>query len=138
MLKCFECGKELGILDRYRHPVEGKEKIICSYCWDIIENSESRYSNFILDSVTKKDIGFICFILIKVEPTFEMETYNKIKNLPEVIEIHPIIGMYDFIVKISVENYNELGTYIVNNIRKINGITSTNTLTGVFSLTGIK
>jgi DNA-binding Lrp family transcriptional regulator len=138
MIKCSECGKDLDILEEYRHPVEGRKKIVCSTCWNKIDDSESRYTNFILDHVNKTSMGPICFVLIKVAPSFEKESYNKLINLPEIIEIYPLIGMYDFIVKIKAKNSNELGNYIINNIRRVNGITSTNTLTGAFSLTGIK
>jgi len=137
MLKCSECGKDLDIIERYYHPVEGRKKIVCSGCWIKIENSENKYTSFILDHVNKTDIG-ICFILIKVAPTFEKEVYDKLINLPKIIEIYPIIGNYDFIVKIKAENSDDLTNYIVNSVRRINGITSTNTLTGTFSLTGIR
>jgi DNA-binding Lrp family transcriptional regulator len=136
MLKCSECGKGLNLLKAYRHPVEGKEKIVCGCCWDKVKDSECRYTSFILDHVKKTGIGFICFILIKVAPTFETDAYNKLKNLPETIEICPLMGKYDFIVKTGAENFDELGSYIVNTIRKIDGITSTKTLTGAYSLAG--
>ena len=138
MVKCSRCGKDLSILEGYRHPIEGRKKLVCSICWDIIENNETRYTNFVSNCFNKKDVGFICFVLIKVTPTFEGEIYNKLINLPEIIEIYPLVGKYDFIVKIRSENSDELGKYIVNDIRRINGITSTKTLTGSFSLTGIR
>lgn len=133
---CSECEKKLGILEGYRHPIEGNTKLVCKNCWDKIEVSEKRYSNFILEHINTTNIGFIYFILIKVAPTFEIETYNKLSNLLEIIEVYPLMGLYDFIVKIRAENSDELGKYVVNNIRKIDGITNTKTLLGTYSLTG--
>lgn len=138
MHKCSECEKELGILEGYRHPVEGKNKLVCKSCWNKIEESEKRYTSFLLDHINKTSIGLIYFILLKVAPTYEMEVYTKIINLPEVIEIYPLMGMYDFIIKIRAEDSDELGKYVVNTIRRINGVTSTKTLYGAFSLTGIE
>jgi DNA-binding Lrp family transcriptional regulator len=133
---CSECEKKLGMLEGYRHPVEGSTKLVCKNCWDKIEVSENKYSNFLLEHINKTNIGVIYFILIKVAPTFEIKTYNKLFNLPEIIEVYPLMGSYDFIVKIKAENSDELGKYVVNNIRKIDGITNTKTLLGTFSLTG--
>ena len=138
MIKCSECGKNLNVLEGLRHPVEGRKKIVCSNCWNKISDSENRYTSFILNHINKKDIGLECFVLIKVAPGFEKESYSKLINLPKVIEVNPLMGKYDFIVKIKAENYDELGHYVVNNIRRVSGIVSTNTLTGTFSLTGIK
>ena len=138
MHKCSECEKALGILEGYRHPVEGKKKLVCKSCWNKIEQSEKKYTNFILKSIKKTDIGFIYFILIKVAPTFEMKIYKTLFNLPEIIEVYPLMGMYDFILKIRAENSDRLGKYVVNTIRRINGITKTKTLCGTFSLTGIE
>lgn len=138
MKKCSECKKELEIFGGYRHPVEGREKIVCKECWTKIENSEKNFTDFILNRINKTKIGIIYFVLIKVAPTFEIEIYNKLFNLPEIVEVYPLLGMYDFIVKIIAENSDELGKYVVNTIRRTDGISKTKTLCGTFSLTGIE
>jgi DNA-binding Lrp family transcriptional regulator len=138
MTECSECGKKLGILEGYRHPAEGWKKFVCNNCWYRLESSEMRYTSFILNHINKTGIGSICFVLIKIAPKLEKEAYGKLSDLPEIIELHPLFGSYDCIAKIKAENSDKLGNFIVSNIRTIDGITSTKTLTGTFSLTGKK
>ena len=62
--------------------------------------------------------------------------YNNLIEFPEIIELHPLLGWYDIIIKIKIENPKKLGDFVLNKLRKIKGITDTRTLTGSFSLTG--
>jgi len=62
--------------------------------------------------------------------------YNNLINLPEILELHPILGWYDIIIKIRIDDSKKLGNFVLNKIRTINGVTSTRTLTGSFSLKG--
>jgi hypothetical protein len=39
MKKCDECGEELGFLGGYYHPIMGKEYLLCTHCFDIVEKS---------------------------------------------------------------------------------------------------
>jgi len=131
---CSECGKKLGVLDGYRHPVDGKKKCVCGKCWDKLEKSEKEYSNFIINSLKRTDTGLICFVLISAAPTYEQKICKKLSNLPEIIEFYPLLGWYDLIAKIKAKDPDELGSLITNNIRTIEGIKNTRTLTGAFSL----
>ncbi|MFW6120262.1 MAG: Lrp/AsnC ligand binding domain-containing protein [Petrotogales bacterium] len=70
------------------------------------------------------------FILVNASPAKEHEVYNKLLEIPEIIELHPLFGEYDLIAKIEVENFERLGTLILNNIRTINGVIDTKALTG--------
>ena len=36
MENCSECGKKLRFLEGYRHPILGKEYLLCSNCYDLI------------------------------------------------------------------------------------------------------
>jgi DNA-binding Lrp family transcriptional regulator len=40
-----------------------------------------------------------------VAPLHEYEVFNKLSKLHEVIEVHPLFGEYDLIVKIQAEDY---------------------------------
>lgn len=132
---CSECGKKLGFLEGYRHPVDGKKKCVCGKCWDKIEKSEKKYCNFIFNSLTRTGTGPICFVLINAAPTYEQKIYDKLSKLPEIIELYPLLGWYDLIVKIEAKDSDELGSRVINKIRTIEGIKNTRTLTGAFSLT---
>ena len=72
----------------------------------------------------------IGFVLINAAPGYEHEVYNKLYNVSEIIEFHPLFGEYDFIAKIKAEDSDKLGSIIVNKIRAIEGVISTKTLTG--------
>ena len=71
------------------------------------------------------------FILINVAPAHEHEVYNKLSKIPQIVELHPLFGEYDLIAKIDANDFEELGTIIVNKIRSIAGVLDTKTLTGL-------
>ena len=73
----------------------------------------------------------IGFVLINVAPAQEHEVYNKLSTIPQVVELHPLFGEYDLIAKIDANDFEELGTIIVNKIRSITGVLDTKTLTGL-------
>ena len=73
----------------------------------------------------------IGFVLMHVSPLHETEVFNKLSKLQEVIEVHPLLGEYDFIAKIEAEDYESIGQIIINKIRTIYGVIDTKTLTGI-------
>jgi DNA-binding Lrp family transcriptional regulator len=135
-IRCSECGKKLGFLKGYHHPVKGHDKCVCGICWNKIEKSEEKYSNFIYNSVNKKNRGFICYIMINTKPKFEHRVCESLAKTPEIIEFFPLLGKHDIIAKLKVDDYEKLGSFIINKIRRIEGISETKTLTGAFSLSG--
>lgn len=72
----------------------------------------------------------ISFVLITAAPAHERDVYNKLSKVPEIIELHPLFGEYDFIAKIQAENFENIGNIVLNKIRTIDGIIDTKTLTG--------
>jgi hypothetical protein len=54
MKKCYECGKELKLMEGYRHPVLGMKELVCWKCFEKIDNSVDKYRNFILDNIKRK------------------------------------------------------------------------------------
>jgi Transcriptional regulators len=73
----------------------------------------------------------VAFVLVSTVPGKEHEVYNKIAKINYVVEIHPLFGEYDLIVKIDALDYSELGKIVVDQIRKIEGVIDTKTLTGL-------
>ncbi len=71
----------------------------------------------------------IGFVLIIVAPVHEHEVYHKLTKVSEIIELHPLFGEYDLIAKVDAEDFEKLGSIVVNNIRKIEGVVETMTLT---------
>ena len=73
----------------------------------------------------------IGYVLISTDPKKELEAYNKIKELPDIIELHPLFGDYDLIAKMETEDFNAIGKIVVEDIRTISGVIDTKTLTGI-------
>ena len=72
----------------------------------------------------------IGFVLINAAPAHEHEIRNKLSKIPEIIELHPLFGEYDLIVKIEAASFENIGGIVVNKIRAIEGIIDTKTLAG--------
>ena len=60
--------------------------------------------------------------------------YEKLSNIPEVVEVHPLFGEYDILVKINCVNIDAIGEIVIKKIRSLKGITDTKTLIGTKSL----
>jgi DNA-binding Lrp family transcriptional regulator len=71
----------------------------------------------------------IGFVLINAAPACEHEVYNKLSKVPEIVELHPLFGEYDLLAKIEVDDFDNLGTIVVNKIRSIEGVRFTTTFT---------
>ncbi len=73
----------------------------------------------------------IGFVLISTAPAKEHEVFNELKNIKEIVELHPLFGEYDLIAKLEARNFNLLGQIVVDKIRTIPGVIDTKTLTGI-------
>ncbi|MFP4001166.1 MAG: Lrp/AsnC ligand binding domain-containing protein [Thermoplasmata archaeon] len=73
----------------------------------------------------------IGFVLIKTSPAAEREVYNIVKDMDTVKEVHSLFGEYDLILKLEAEDFNSLGQRVVDDIRSIEGVEDTKTLTGI-------
>ena len=50
MIKCEECGKNLGIFGGYQHPTFGKKHLLCSLCFDQVSESVEKWGEFVLSN----------------------------------------------------------------------------------------
>ncbi|UCD93265.1 MAG: Lrp/AsnC ligand binding domain-containing protein [Methanobacteriota archaeon] len=73
----------------------------------------------------------IGFVLISTAPAKEHDVYEKLRGVPEIVELHPLFGEYDLIAKIEADDFNVLGQIVVDKIRTIQGVIDTKTLTGI-------
>jgi DNA-binding Lrp family transcriptional regulator len=71
------------------------------------------------------------FVLISAAPGREKDVFVEIQKIKEVVELHPLFGEYDLIVKLDAPDFNRLGEIVVDRIRKIPGVIDTKTLTGI-------
>ena len=45
---CEECGKKLGFFKGYRHLTLGKDFLLCSVCFDKVDESVAKWREFVL------------------------------------------------------------------------------------------
>jgi hypothetical protein len=47
MKEWMECGKNLRIMEGYRHPTMGNDYLLCSSCFDTVFESVEKYRKFV-------------------------------------------------------------------------------------------
>jgi DNA-binding Lrp family transcriptional regulator len=68
------------------------------------------------------------YVLINYEIGAEQNILNKLKNVPGVVEVSEVNGIYDIVVKIASDNLDSLKETITRHIRAIDTVRSTLTL----------
>jgi DNA-binding Lrp family transcriptional regulator len=68
------------------------------------------------------------YVLINYEIGTEQNILHKLKNVPGVVEVSEVNGIYDIVVKIASDNLDNLKEIITQHIRTIDTIRSTMTL----------
>ena len=71
----------------------------------------------------------IALVLISTEPGREREVVMMLNAMPEVSEAMVLFGEYDAYCKISVDDLPELSKLILQQIRTLDGVVDTTTLT---------
>ena len=68
------------------------------------------------------------YVLINYEIGTEQNILNKLKNVPGVVEVSEVNGIYDIVVKIASDTLESLKNTITRHIRAIDTVRSTLTL----------
>jgi DNA-binding Lrp family transcriptional regulator len=68
------------------------------------------------------------YVLINYEIGTEQNILNRLKNVPGVVEVSEVNGVYDIVVKIASDNLDSLKETITQHIRRIDTVRSTLTL----------
>ena len=68
------------------------------------------------------------FLLINSEFLFTEEVMNKLKEIPEIVDIYIVQGLYDIIAKVKLNTEEELKELVSERIRKVDKITGTVTV----------
>ncbi len=68
------------------------------------------------------------YVLLNCDLGSESDIIKKIKQVPDVIEVSGVFGVYDIIVRISSDDMDKLREIITWNIRKIDKVRSTLTM----------
>jgi len=81
----------------------------------------------------------IGFALLSISPLHENEVYeilNDKNKIPEIVEVHPLFGEFDILVKIECSDIDRVGEVVIKKIRSMKGVMDTKTLIGTKSLSG--
>ncbi|MDG6228923.1 MAG: Lrp/AsnC ligand binding domain-containing protein [Candidatus Thermoplasmatota archaeon] len=77
------------------------------------------------------------FALLSISPLHEKEVFETLdKKIEEVVEVHPLFGEYDILVKIQCDSIDDIGNIVIRKIRAIKGVSDTKTLISTRSLSG--
>ena len=68
------------------------------------------------------------FLLINSEFLFTEEVRNKLKEIPEIVDIYIVQGLSDIIAKVKINTEEELKELVSERIRKVDKITGTVTV----------
>jgi DNA-binding Lrp family transcriptional regulator len=67
----------------------------------------------------------IAFIMAKVESTKSRSILEEVRRLDEVEEAYLIYGAYDLLIKCVFKTPEALSSFVVNDLRKLDGIKDT-------------
>ena len=76
------------------------------------------------------------YVLIKCKTGFENQIIQELLKIPEVQEVKGVFGDWDIFVRLETESQSQLEDIITQKIRKIQNITSTNSLSPIPSQGG--
>jgi DNA-binding Lrp family transcriptional regulator len=68
------------------------------------------------------------FLLINIEFLLGDDVMIKLRNMPEIVDVYRVQGMYDIIAKVELDSEEELKELVSEHIRKVEGITGTVTI----------
>lgn len=68
------------------------------------------------------------FVLISLLERTERNVLSELKSYPQVKNAYILFGEWDIIMEIEVSNPEELGTFVINNIRSRNDVRLTSSL----------
>lgn len=68
------------------------------------------------------------FLLINVEFPFKDDVMTKLRDMPRIIDVYKVQGMYDIIAKVELDNEERLKELVSEHIRKVERITGTVTI----------
>lgn len=68
------------------------------------------------------------YVLIVTNPGKTKAVYAALKGLKGVVELHEVMGPYDIVVEVEVEQLSEIPRILSEGIRPVEGIESTSSL----------
>jgi DNA-binding Lrp family transcriptional regulator len=68
------------------------------------------------------------FLFINVELLFIEDVINKLKEIPEIVDVYKVQGIYDIIARVNSDTEEKLKELVSERIRRIDRITGTVTV----------
>ena len=68
------------------------------------------------------------YVLMEAKPGFERTIVKELKTLNQIEVINELYGEWDIIIRVAVDQMNDLDTLLSERIRKIEGVTLTSTM----------
>ena len=83
-------------------------------------------------TIDSKNIGYPTLAFIGLQMNLETTTthidvFNRIKDIPEIVECYDITGKYSLFIKVYAKDNEHLKTVLSGQIQKIEGVASTET-----------
>jgi Lrp/AsnC family leucine-responsive transcriptional regulator len=77
----------------------------------------------------------LVFIFVNIDHTANIESFRKsITAFDCVLECHHVVGEYDYLLKVSVEDTKDLEDFLSEKLKKIKGVASSNTVVTLASI----
>ena len=73
-------------------------------------------------------MSVLAYVLITVQSGGEKEVLKRISNLKEIIEANLVVGEYDAVVKVKVEDISELDKFLTDKLRSLPDVFLTTTM----------
>jgi DNA-binding Lrp family transcriptional regulator len=68
------------------------------------------------------------YVLIVTDPVQTKEVFAQIQQIPQVVELHEVMGPYDIVCEIEADDLTEIPPILGERIRRIVGVESTTSL----------
>jgi DNA-binding Lrp family transcriptional regulator len=68
------------------------------------------------------------FLFINAEPLFIEDVINKLKEVPEIVDVYKVQGIYDIIARVNSDTEEKFKELVSERIRRIDKITGTVTV----------
>ena len=73
-------------------------------------------------------MGVKAYVLVVTDPGKTRRVIQALREIPSIMELHEVMGPYDIVVEIEVENLQDIPPILGGKIRLIEGIESTTSL----------
>lgn len=68
------------------------------------------------------------YVLIVTDPAATKEVYTHLQDIREIVEVHEVMGPYDIVCEIEVDDLTQIPPILGERVRRIAGIESTTSL----------